>query len=447
MFDMSAEKKSKLGKALRDKMLEVEKRRGNSEATEQAAQESIDRRFETHRDGAEAGSDTEVFDPPSKEPEQPTYTDAQFTPEFMRMLAERANRMQKESARSEQSPAERKPATPCSVDESFANRSSCGSRMSDFVRRMMSGEQPDEPESVKRSKATHAQSKKTEMKPEVEQILYRKNSCESQGRSIEYSVALKKVNWGDAINKNSNSIMDSIEYLSSFLTNAIRDSYGGWGRITEIIVRDQHLIINRTCFFPVIDQKSINPALFPIDTVDYIKEGAIASFFDWGMLKHMRNLRVLDVDDLGFYEVNIGGSLKCGRRIGVSTLFDLCKSLDVLILAGDTVTRESLYTKEATPVKKKLAQHKRFSLFADGYKIEVMKTTNDFSSWATNNMKNYANNKGNKNIFMYCGGCIARGLLAGGAGIINAGTHLIGGVVNMFKEAMHPVDPDEIGLK
>ena len=283
MFDMPTEKKSKLGKALRDKMAEVERRRGNPEATEQAAQENIDRRFETHRDGAEAGSDTEVFDPPPKEPEQPTYTDAQFTPEFMQMMAERANRIQKEVARMEQSPAERKPATPRSVDESFANRRTWGSYMPDFVRRMMSEEQPDEPESVRRSKATHAQSRKTEMKPEVEQILYRKNSCESQGRSIEYSVALKKVNWGEAINKNSNSIMDSIEYLSSFLTNAIRDSYGGWGRITEIIVRDQHLIINRTCFFPVIDQKSINPALFPIDTVDYIKEGAIASFFDWGI--------------------------------------------------------------------------------------------------------------------------------------------------------------------
>lgn len=447
MLDLSQEKKSRLSSALSKKMAEVEQRRGSPEAVEAAAQDTINRGYELHRDGAPAGSDVEVSDPPASTEEQQTYTDAQFSPEFLQFVASKINAQQKETARQEQSPSERKAATPKAVDESFQSTKPIGEYIADTVRRIMAGHEETEPEAVKRSKATYARSEKTEMKPEVARVLYQKNSCVSQGQPLEYKVAMTKVDWGSAISKNSKSVMESIEYLSSFLTNAVRDSYGGWGRITEIIVRDQHLIINRTCFFPVVDPKSVNPDVFPIDTIDYIRDGAIASFFDWGMLKNMRNLRVLDVDDMGFYEVNIGGSLKCGRRIGVSTLFDLCKSLEVLILGGDTVTRETLYTPEATPVKKKLAEHKRFSLFADGYKIDVMKNTNSFADWTFGNMKTYACNRGNKNIFLYCGGVAMRGALAGAAGILNLGTHLAGGIINTFKEAMRPVNPDDVGLK
>lgn len=407
-------------------------------------------RYVNFPDGAEAGSGRVIggsYTPDYYQARQRMLSapiiDADFT------VVEYAKTVTSEDLHAEQkllNHDERRSATKQTVDQSIPKQDMSDATFWDRVRQMIDG-RFRETEAQQQAKQAAANSTRTDPERIDRQVAYAKDACTSQGQSFSYNVVYEKVDWGAYIKDKSGSVVESVEKLVSFITNAVNKNYGGWGRITEIIVRDQHLIINRTCFRPVLDPSTIESGAFPIDSVDYLKDGALASFFDWGMLRHMRNLHVIDIDDMSFYEYCIGDRLKCGRRIGVSTLFNLCKSLDVLILAGDEVTRDSLYTKQSTPVKQKLATHKRFSLFSDGYKIEVCKNTNDFASWTFGNMKNYACNRGDRGLFKYCCGVTARAGLAGVAGVLNLGTHLVGGIRDIFKEAMKPIDPSDVGLQ
>lgn len=444
--DLSKEQRARVSNAIADKMAEIRARHDNPAAQEQAAVETIDHAYQTMPDGVDAESGASAYD--DDEDEQLTQV-AETTDNVVQLHEVAQRKVQKEIEQEQQMvpPIERAPATPRTVKEKVVNFPVGPEAFRRFVEAFSQGKAPQEPQEVHESKQRHAQSPKTDVKPEVQKVVYSKDTCESQGQSISYKVAMQKVDWGGVIQNSTKSPEEAIEYITNLVTMLVKKTYGGWNRITEIIVRDQHLIINRSCVQPVLDPKTVNIELFPLDVVDYIREGAIASLFDWRNLKAMTNLATLDVDDMGFYEINIGGRLKCGRRIGVSTIFNLCKGLETLILAGDVVTRDSLNSEEATVVKKKLATHKRFSLFADGYKLNVMQNTSDLSSWTFNNLKNYANNRGNKNVFWYCGGIIARSAVAGVAGVVNLGTHLIGGIASTIKQAMTPVNPEEVGLQ
>lgn len=422
----------------------------NPDIAAQFANARISDRYMNFPDGAEAGSGNFVggsYTPGYYQARQrmlnAPIVDADFT------VVDDAKTVTAEDLRAEQkllNRDERRGATRQSVDQSIPKQDMSDATFWDRVRQMIDG-RFRESESQQQAKWAAANSARTDPENVDRQVAYAKDVCTSQGQSFSYNVMYEKVDWGAYIKDRSSSVVESVEKLVSFITNAVNKNYGGWGRITEIIVRDQHLIINRSCFRPVLDPSAIESGAFPIDTIDYLKDGALASFFDWSMLRHMRNLHVIDIDDMSFYEYCIGDRLKCGRRIGVSTLFNLCKSLDVLILAGDEVTRDNLYTEQATPVKRKLATHKRFSLFSDGYKLEVCKNTSSFADWTFGNMKTYACNRGDRGLFRYCGGVVTRAGLAGVAGVINLGTHLVGGIRNAFREAMTPVNPEDVGMQ
>lgn len=432
-----------------DALLDLMKKMKSRTPEEKAAaqQETVDERYQNTPDGASADTGVNPCDTPEyKELLEKVNNPDGCSVDELQKIVQRLYELDSDWELHNLSPEERKPATPQTVKEKVENHPVGDSFFADFVRWFTQGKNPPETREVHEAKCAQAQSTATDPNPVVEKILYSKNSCTSNGESINYKVARKAVNWGALIKANTRSQEEAIEDFISRITNFVRDSYGGWNRITEIIVRDQHLIINRSSMQPVLDPKTVDTATFPMDSIDYIRDGAIAAFFNWGMLKYMKNLMLLDVDDLGFYEVNIGGRLKCGRRIGVSTLFDLCKNLETLILAGSVVTREGLNAPEATEVKKKLATHKRFHLFADGYKLNILENTSSLASWTFGNMKTYATNRGNKNLFVYCGGVLARASLAGAAGILSLGTHLIGGIAGTIKEAMTPITPEEAGL-
>lgn len=449
-FPMSTEQQNRMSVALANCLMGLHVIASDPVAAQQFNDFRIMNRYMSFPDGAEAGSGQVVggsYSPAYYQARQRLYSpdiiDADYT------VIDDTKVVTSEDLGAEHrqlNTDERRPSTPQSVEQKIPTQPVGDSRLPDWVQRIIKGNNV-ESEATRQAKREAAQSNRTNVENAHREVLYSKDTCTSMGHSFSYNVMFEKVDWGELIKNKSSSVIESVEKLVSFITNAINKNYGGWGRITEIIVRDQHLIINRSAFCPVIDPEVIESGIFPIDTVDYIRDGALASFFDWSMLRHMRNLHVLDIDDLGFYEYNIGDRLKCGRRIGVSTLFNLCKSLDVLVLAGDEVTRESLYTEEATPVKKKLAAHKRFSLFSDGYKLEVCKNTNAFADWTFGNMKTYASNRGNKGLFRYCGGVLTRGVLALGATGVNLITHLAGGIRDAFREATTPVNPEDVGLK
>lgn len=448
--ELTREEQNSVILGLRERMRQRRERGQAPDTSRQQAEQTISQRYKMFPDGADADSGFSPFDDSSDEQLSQTMETSQ-SPETIFQATMNRNQNMIDELLKNLTPEERKPATPETVNKNIEStppmqENEPPERVIERLCGIMSGIYPGETAETKQARREAAQSEKTDIKPEVARMFYSKDSCMSQGKPVNYKVVMKTVDWGKAIKQDCSSVAESIEYLSSFITNAIRDCYGGWGRITEIIVRDQQLIINRTCFRPSIDPKTINPDVFPIDTLDYIKSGAIASFFDWRMLKYMRNLNIIDVDDMNFYTINIGGCLKCGRRIGVSSLFNFCPSLEVLILGGEEVTRDDLSTEKSEPLKRRLATHKRFHLFADGYKIDILKGTSSLSDWTFNNMKNYANNRGNTGIFRYGVGLLARAGVAGVAGFVNLGSHLVGGIFQTLKEAMTPVNPEDVGL-
>lgn len=439
-----------LGRDLKDFIAKLKANANNPEAVNEAAKESIDQAYQTMPDGADAESGDAVGDSQDQ-----GYTEAKQVIENTdhvkepEKVAEAAFTQIKHDLKAEQKmvpPVERASATPKTVKEKIFGYPVGDQFGPGVFKRIFSGNAP-ETEETRKARYQAAMSKRTDVKPAVEAIRYEKNTCESQGKTINYKVLMQGVDWGKMLRRGSYSTEEAIDKIIGYMTDAVRACYGGWGRITEIIVRDQQLIINRSCFRPVLDDKSIDISLFPLDTLDYIKAGAFAAFFDWRKLKSMTNLRVLDIDDMGFFVTNIGGSLKCGRRIGVSSIFNLCKSLEILIIGDDSTTREELSSKKGISLKKRVADHKRHALFSDGYRLEICKGTSMASKWMVGNLKSYATNRGNKGIFRFCGGVAAR--LAGSAflGLINRGTHLVGGIRDVFREASTPVDESDVGMK
>lgn len=273
-----------------------------------------------------------------------------------------------------------------------------------------------------------------------------KSGCytDKDGKSIQTKEVREPVDWGEVLSKTADSTDASIERLKSFITYNIRKKFGGWSRITSIVVRSEQLIINNTTYIPVIEKKYINSEIFPVDTLDYIQNGCIAPFFNWEYLKNMANLQSLDIDDVNFYTSTVGADLKIGRRIGVATVFNVCKNLDVLTLGNETVTREQLLTKQSVPIKEKVNISKRFWNFTDGYKLDICKGTNGLQDFTLNNLKNYATSRGNKGLFRYCLGTMARATLFAGAGVANLASHLAWGVKNLFSAATTPVTEEDL---
>lgn len=248
----------------------------------------------------------------------------------------------------------------------------------------------------------------------------------------QFKLAKVNVSWGSQFKEGVEHIPRNIEVLRSLVTKGIYEFYGGWSRITEIVVMDSMLIMNGVCYSPIIEDSQF--PMFPLDTLDYIKNGCIAPFFDWKYLKDMKRLSVLSIDDETFYANEVANDLKLSRNIGVASIFNTCSNLMTFILGGRVIHRDELYSDRSVPMKKSLAKVKRNMVFSDGYKINVYDATNGVQDYMFGNLKTYAMNRGNKGLFRFCLGTTVRAGLAGVSGIVNASTHLLGGVFQVLKE-------------
>lgn len=328
------------------------------------------------------------------------------------------------------------PATPEMIDKAFAEQKmydDMSQGILDFLNQI-------EPEEFQKQKTVEAQKKWTDIPTAYKSGCY----TDAQGKEVQVKKELEAVDWGEILSKEANSTDEAVERLRSFISFSIKKKYGGWGRIKSIVIRSEQLIINDTMYVPVIEKKHINSDVFPVDTLDYIQNGCIAQFFNWVNLKKMSNLYSLDIDDTNFYTSTVGADLGVGRRIGVTTAFNICHNLDVLTLGSKTVTREQLTTKESVPIKEQVNISKRFWNFNDGYKLDICKGTNGLQDFTLNNLKNYATSRGNKGLFRYCVGTMARATLFAGAGVANLASHLAWGVKNLFSTAMTPVTEEDL---
>lgn len=333
---------------------------------------------------------------------------------------------------------DKKPPTKEQIFNSFGtdiNLNDLGRKIINNTKEMLSRE----------PKAYHEECKKAAQKEwaDTDKVAYRKNTYESNGKTVEYTEAAQKVDWGRLIANKSSSVHDNLERLRDFVSRQIFDYFGGFKRITSIVVRSQQLIINNVCYTPIIDPKFVKDAsVFPLDSLDYIRNGYIAPLFNWKHLRRMTRLTLLDIDDTNFYLNDIASDIGAGRRAGLTTIFNLIPSLQTFILGGDVVNEDEVNTEQGRKVKEKIAKHKHFMNFSDGYQFNVYNGTNGLQNWTMNNLKNFANNRGNRGIFRFSAGLVGRGVIAGVAGAINLGVHLIGGAFKAGKKIIHDATTD-----
>lgn len=287
--------------------------------------------------------------------------------------------------------------------------------------------------------------------PKQDNVIYKRDSyVDGSGKTVQFKRVGMKVDWQfDA----SNSVEYNMNALSNYVTKAIADQFGGFGRITSIAVVDYQMIINGVCFMPAVVGGYQN---FPLDVEDYIKNGCTAPFFKWEYLGRMRRLTTLSFDSQTFALQEVGDCLDRRNAVTDVTFFNVCKSLQVLTIGDFTETREDLNnpekknSKDRKKFKQELTNKRRWNGIFDGYTLDVYKGTSAVQSYTVRNFCEYATHRGDKGLLRFVGGTLVRGTLAVAGTAVNAGTHLIGGVVkgikSIYKDATTPVSDSDAGL-
>ena len=281
----------------------------------------------------------------------------------------------------------------------------------------------------------------TEWSEKKENLAYKSGVYSSNGKEITYKQKEVKVNWGSLYERSNLNPAEAIETLKLVFTEDIRKAFGGWDRITSIVVRDHQLFINNFLFTPKLDKirKDNGEDIFPLDVGDYLENGCFADFFDWHYLRKMSKLILLDFDDAHFVASIVDSALKAGGQIGVSTFFYICPLLDTLIIGSELVNRKDLYTDKSVKIKENLASAKYSFNILEGVNLNICENTGCFQRWTFGNMVNYANNSKGKFLPFYLVGLGTRASVAGAAALLNVGTHLIRNIKNAFTEATTPV--------
>ena len=345
-----------------------------------------------------------------------------------------------------QNSQERAPATPQQVYDSFIPVDELSDRIIQQTEMLLKNPPPEYKKAVE---SAANDPKKLAKFQASEKLFFAKNTMECDGKTIEYKVVGQKVDWGRLISEDKGNPEYNLNKLRAFVTQSIRDYFGGFSRIKTIVVRSGYLIINGVCYSPMIDKQYLgNSDIFPIDTIEYIQNGLLAPLFDWKYLRSMKNLLLLDIDDTNFYIADVASDIGVGRRAGLITIFKYVPSLETFILGGEKVTPDTINSDEGKAVKQKISVFKHFRNFDDGYKFNVMSATNSFQSYTVNNFRNYANNRGDKGFFKFTTGVLGRGLLASVGVGVNGIAHLFKGTINTIKEVykagMTPVDINDV---
>lgn len=280
-----------------------------------------------------------------------------------------------------------------------------------------------------------------------DKTMYKKDTVMMNGKETKFTRVKETPNWSIDFQEclTNDDKARNFDQLRIKITDAIFNYYGGFTRMNTIIVRNYQLIINGVCYMPVFSNSMLEK--FPFDVADYVREGCLAPLLDWGYLTKMTSLKILSFDTIEFVMTYVSEDLGAGRVFSPIGLFSICKNLEILEIDGEVVTYPLENEKSVKRVQRIEDNAKSCSRFNRVYDVYTDNVCNKFFGgarrWTFNNLVNYANNRGNKNIFMYTGGIISRGIVSGAAGTLELGSRTVGGitkgVVGLFKRAVSEV--------
>lgn len=268
-------------------------------------------------------------------------------------------------------------------------------------------------------------------------MAYKSDTCVVNGQETPFTRVMEVPNWDIDLQEcmTNDDRARNLDIVRNKITNCLYEYYGGFTRFNSIVVQGYQLIINGTCYMPKLSKSCIEK--FPFDTVDYIQNGCLAPFLDWGYLSKMINLSELHFDDVGFVMSYVRSDLGESRNFTPVKLFNVCRNLTTLEVAGELVT----YPVENPVIEEECQAYSRADIFYEKYKSAVCDGVfGGVRRWTVNNLVNYANNRGDKGLFRYCGGILLRTVPLVGAGTVEVagrvGGGIVHGVTNLFGKAM-----------
>lgn len=278
--------------------------------------------------------------------------------------------------------------------------------------------------------------------------MYKQDVLEVGGKDVKINRVKETPRWTldlqDCVTNDDKA--RNFDQVRTKITEEIINYFGGFNRIQKIYVNSLQLVINDVIYTPLLSDTIL--ARLPFDSADYVKNGYLAPLFDWGYLTKMSSLSVLSVDDFDFAMQNIGSDLGKGRDFKPMSLFNTCKNLTYLELGGEVITyplnTEDEKTAEAIKnVEEEAHRYGRFDAMYTQCYEKVGNTLGGVRGWTVNNLKDYANNRGNKGIFKYTGGLLARAGVSAVAGTVELGVkgvgYLLRGIGRTLKDATTPV--------
>lgn len=278
--------------------------------------------------------------------------------------------------------------------------------------------------------------------------VYRRNTTKLGKRIIKYSRPKMKADWKfDFIDSLGESdCMNNLEMLSEEITQGVFRAFGNSSRISTIYVDSGMLIVNNVCYAPDLDFPEDVIRGFPMDTWGYLESGCLAYFFDWGYLEHLHGLRVLAFDDSNFVLTCVADGVGLGRKFGISSLFRICPDLQELYIEGEQVGCDGkpIYNNNSK-VNRKMNRNIRLNNILDGFNLDIYGGTNGLQNFFANSTMDYIRNRGNKNLFRYGMGVVARAGATAGAFGLNLGTHVVGGTLKTIGSLMK--DAFDYGMK
>ena len=291
-----------------------------------------------------------------------------------------------------------------------------------------------------------AKSNKTE-KQAKSPINYTKNSYVNEnGVAIQYDEMTETVNWSESFkNTDTNEdVLYNLEYFVKKFTEGLVKRMGGLDKFKEIVVNNDVLIVNNIVYRPFSDNAN-NLDKLPAGVATAFSQGYYAPFFDWSYLLQCNNLRKLIIDTVEFVEDYIVPANNIAH-LNSSWFFKYLRRLKYLKIGEYEFDLEKEQYEPESVKEKRRKNIERESDFFDKAKSYYQKSHFDYGRLVPTRLtdkidnhfcgtfRDYVKNRGKKGLFRYTGGCVIRGILAGAATLLNAGTHFIGDTAGFLSQ-------------
>lgn len=291
-------------------------------------------------------------------------------------------------------------------------------------------------DNVKKS-ARNAYSSKDTDRHWNSRTMYKRDNITVGGNDIEISRVKETPRWTIDLQDctNNDDKARNFDQVRTKITEEIINYFGGFQRVRRIYVSSLQLIINDVCYTPILSDTLL--ARLPFDSADYIKNGYFAPFFDWGYLYRMSSLSLLSFDDIDFVMTTVAVDLGKGRDFKPLSLFSICENLSTLDIGGEVISYPIQRDQETARKVRKIETESNFCRRFDNSCSTMYEKSKGVlegvRGWTVNNLVSYANNRGNKGLFKYTGGLLARLGVSAVAGTAEIGLKSVGWTVKSIR--------------